>query len=247
MIFDLGFHPPQGIGIFYFPFISTFRLPMSVLILLGVHEGAVVMSLARVSACIVGMALISGCVESSQSRVNDLAAGQKAEGFLVVKDIVADKAVSGSFLVTCAGSNGKTTQEVKTKAEVEKNLLCKPSAASSGSAGGATDGVTDAPDGGATFKLTLRTSVTTETFLKARPNMNISIKKSEYQEGLDYCVAPATVSVKELCRIPAKTGATATPEEFKAVGHNITGCLISPGYLHAAHFSVTPTSVPNCK
>jgi len=209
------------------------------------------MSLARLSTGIIGVTLISGCVDSSQSRLNDLADGQKAEGFLVVKDIVADKAVSGSFLVTCAGSNGKMTQELKTKAEVEKNQLCKPSSASPGSGGSATDGVTDGEAGGAVpagaFKLSLRISVTTETYLKAKPNENISANKETFQEGLHYCISPATISVKELCRIPAKTGSLATPEEFKAVGHNIAGCLISPGYLHASHFSVTPASVPICK
>jgi hypothetical protein len=209
--------------------------------LFGFHEGAALMSLARVSTGIIAFALISACVDSSQSGLNDLAAGQKAEGFLVVKDIVADKAVSGSFLVTCVGSGGKTTQEVKTKAEVEKNQVCRATAASSGS-GGDTDSAPDGQGGAVPvgkFKLSLRTSVTTETYLKAKQNLDITANKAAYQEGLDYCVATATFLVNDLCRV--------SQTEFKAVGHDITGCLIAPGYLFSAHFSVTPTSVPNCK
>lgn len=199
------------------------------------------MSLVRFSTWIVGLALVSGCVDSTQSNLNDLAAGQKAEGFLVVKDIVADTAVSGSFLVTCAGSNGKTFQEVKTRSEVEKNRLCMPTAASSGS-GGATDSAPDGQGGAVPagkFKLSLRTNVTNVTYLKAKQNVDITANKAAYQDGLDYCVVPATISVNDLCRV--------SQTEFKAVGHDVTACLIAPGYLFSAHFSVNPTTVPNCK
>lgn len=193
--------------------------------------------------------ILTGCLNSTDSRVGSLTSTQKAEGFLVVTDVSPDPTTPGSFLVTCANESGKTVQETRKKSEIESNLVCKAVAS------GNTTGGTTAPiatkttetqpkptteQQAAGFVITFSSPTATESYLKARSGLDVSKNKATLKEGSDYCVVPKEFSAASLCK-------TLTTNEYKAVNAVISGCSATTGYLYQAHFSVKPALIPDCK
>lgn len=205
-----------------------------------------------VISCILG--LLTGCLGPTDSNVNELASAQKPEGFLMVSDIVADKTISGSFVVTCLNQSGKSTQEIKTKADIEKNLICKQVAVTTSNTSTSTGpAVPAAPKTATGFKVSFTSKLESVSFLKAKAGVSISKKSSTgtasqgsssgidpaYQEFRDYCVVPKEFVAEKLCMYSAS--------EYKATNAKIDGCKINLGYLFISHFTISPTLVPACQ
>jgi|1048.fasta_scaffold18053_3 hypothetical protein len=177
---------------------------------------------------------ITGCVDSNNAQTSSLAAEQKPEGFLMAISIEPDAQVADSFKVVCASSKGSPVEEKRTLAQIERNELCKPAVLTTqtqGSSGTATqEGV---------ITVTLNAKVVSGSFLKKSSGLDISKDKSMYQEGLDYCIVSPTFSPDQICKF--------SDTEYRVTNSNITGCLITPGFLWSSHFTVQPSTVSACK
>lgn len=181
--------------------------------------------------------LVVGCVDSNESRVSGLAPDQKPEGFLMAVNIQPDPQVVDSYTVVCATSNGPILQEKRTRAQIERNELCKPVLSTSASTATPSPGGAQAGP----VKLVLNTKMSTESFIKFAPNLNISKDKSSFQELVQYCLVPTSFSPESICKY--------SEIEYRVTNSNISGCLINPGYLYSAHFILEPAtaSIPGCK
>lgn len=175
---------------------------------------------------------IASCSAENDSGVLALGDGLKAEGFLVVKDVVADTAGDG-FLVSCAGSGGVKTSKY-TRSEIEQNKICLPEPSPDGSSKDdpttppAPDPVGDSA-GGNGFVVEFRQG----SFIKASAGMNITRDKSSLTEGKDYCSVVAQLNVTTACK-------SADGVEIQVSGVSISGCQIQSGYLYEPHVSVAP-------
>jgi hypothetical protein len=191
-----------------------------------------------------------------------LATEQKPEGFLMVSDIVEDKAKPGSFAVTCVRQDGKTVQETKTKSEIEKNNLCKPTSSPSSSP---SDGKSTAPDQQtdgdkaddqkvpagpeslpfekSAVVLKLKSTVTGESYIKRESTIDVTKSKATLVEGVDYCVVPAAFGADSICRLSSSSLV------LRISGHTLKSCatMTDKGFIYEPHFSVTPATIPVCK
>ncbi len=186
----------------------------------------------------------------------DLAAEQKPEGFLMISALTEDKAKQGNYLVTCVREDGKSNQESRTKAEIEKNEICRPVAKPSATAtatatASAVDpankpaddssgGAESLPFDNSKFVIKLNVAAAKESYLKATSGLDVTRDKAKLQEGLHYCLVPTTFGADSVCK--------ANTAELKIGTHTIKGCAaIVTGYLYLSHFSVTGGTVAACK
>jgi len=186
----------------------------------------------------------------------DLAAEQKPEGFLMVSALTEDKSKQGNYLVTCVREDGKTNQESRSKAEIEKNEICrlaataavKVSPVATVTAGNAGNTPADESPGGAEslpfenskFVIKLNVAAAKESYLKATSGLDVTRDKSKLQEGLHYCLVPTIFGADSVCK--------ANASELRIGTHTIKGCAaIVTGYLYLSHFSVTGGTVAACK
>lgn len=190
------------------------------------------------SVALVALSLsIAACSTEGDSDTLALSSQLKPEGFLVVKDIVADASGDG-FVISCAGSSG-VKQTKYTRTEIEQNKIClsapsqdpspkdDPAAPPAGSSG-------DGSAGGTSYVVTLKQG----TKIKARPNMNVEANASSLADGKDYCSLAANLTAKTACVLSLT--------EIRVSGVSITGCQIQSGYLYEPHITVAPKP-PACE
>jgi hypothetical protein len=153
--------------------------------------------------------------------------------------IEPDAQVADSFKVVCASTTGTSVEEKKTRAQIERNELCKPAVLSTQSQPGT--GTTTKAGGtqAGAIVVTLNTKVAQVSYLKKSSNLNVSKDIKMYQEGLDYCIVSPVFSAEQICKY--------SDIEYRVTNSDLTGCLISPGFLYSAHFTVQPSTVPVCK
>ncbi|MEN9825408.1 MAG: hypothetical protein RI953_1153, partial [Pseudomonadota bacterium] len=171
---------------------------------------------------------ITGCVDSNNAQTSSLAAEQKPEGFLMAISIEPDAQVADSFKVVCASSKGSPVEEKRTLAQIERNELCKPAVLSTQSQPGTGATTKEGGTQAGGIVVTLNTKVAQVSYLKKSSNLNISKDIKMYQEGLDYCIVSPVFSVEQICKY--------SDIEYRVTNSNLTGCLISPGFLYSAHF-----------
>lgn len=176
---------------------------------------------------------VVGCSSGSDSETLGLEEGLQPAGYLVVTDITADAASSGSFLVSCAYPSG--VKQIKyTQSEIEQNKIC-PSESGAASPAGATPASTPSSGGsesgasGSSHKVNLQTNY---TYIKAQPNMNITANIDSFTEGADYCVLSTSLNTVSACVVSSA--------ELQVSGVSLEGCQIKTGYLYSPHVSVSP-------
>ena len=190
--------------------------------------------------------LIMGCRNSADSMTSSLSGSLKPEGFLVIKDIAADPAKSGYFLVTCASSSGDKKSSVS-QAELESNKVCLPAVAmaSSGSSGSAPS-AQPAPGASSSASSSSAASAASgfqaknlqPTYLKVRPALDVTGNLSSLRVGVDYCAITTSIYATNICVYSEK--------ELKVTGVKVEGCDLTSGFLFAQHFSVAP-NVSACR
>lgn len=186
----------------------------------------------------------SGCRNSGDSMTTSLGEGLKPEGFLVIKEVVAESDRAGFFKVTCASAGGDK-EAVYSQTEIEQNKVCvgepvKPQAtvpAGEQNVGQVETSRETLPTAQATraggeqsgsFTINLEAS---STYLKKTPNFNVSASRNA-QLGIDFCVMNITLKARSVC----KSGS-----EFRVTGVSIPGCSsLTSGYLYESHVSVMP-------
>jgi hypothetical protein len=184
--------------------------------------------------------LMMGCRNSGDSSLASLSGSLKPEGFLVIKEVVADPAKSGSFLVTCASSSGEKKSSVS-QADIEANKVCLPTTAMASTGGSSTGGssagsqpAANSTRAGSGFEAKNLQS----TYLKARAGLDVTGNLSSLKLGVDYCVVMEPISATNIC--------TASEKELKATGVKLAGCDLTSGYIFVQHFSVSP-AVSACR
>lgn len=174
-----------------------------------------------------------GCSSGSGSETLGLEEGLQPAGYLVVTDISADVASSGSFIVSCAYQAG--VKQIKyTQSEIEQNKICPLESGSPSSTGTTptTEAEGESPDSnvsGSSHRVTLQTHF---TYLKSQPNMNITANIDSFTEGTDYCVLSTSLDAVSACVVSAA--------ELQVSGVSLGGCQIKTGYLYSPHASVSP-------
>lgn len=195
----------------------------------------------KVSCGLVLLFGIMGCQNSGESTTSGLGSGLEAKGFLVVKEIVPDQAKAGSYLVTCASSSGDQKPVSHTKADIEQNNICLPSKSSEQPAGTGTKTSTATSSSESTGVSSTSTAASiklerAETYLKSRPDMDVTATGSLSGLGSSFCIVKQSdvSAVSVVCKT--------AKGEIKAKGFKISGCSLTEGYLYGGH--VTPSAAP---
>lgn len=177
-----------------------------------------------------------GCSTGGDSSTLALDQTLDAAGFLIATDIVANTASSDDFLVSCAYASG-VKQLTYSRAEVEQNKICplenataKPVATNAPVQGGGDS--TNESIGASQYTVSLLTG-TNYTYVKAKPNMNVTENLAGYVDGTDYCVIRTSIKATSAC-------STSSGSEIQVSGLALSSCPLTSGYLWLGHVSVSP-------